>query len=41
MGVVNEVPVPNEMPPVGTSYQLIVPADVVAPNVKVPEPQGK
>ncbi len=37
----NEVPVFNEVPPVGTSYQLIVPADAVAPNVKVPESQGE
>ena len=38
-GVVNEVPVPNEAPPVDAAYQLIVPADAVAPNVTVPVPQ--
>lgn len=39
LGVVNEVPVPNEVPPVATSYQLIVPAEAVAPSVAVPESQ--
>ena len=39
LGVVNEVPVPNEVPPVDAEYQLIVPADAVAPNVTVPVPQ--
>ena len=38
-GVVNDVPVPNDPPPVGAAYQLIIPADVVAPNVTVPVPQ--
>ena len=37
--VVKEVPVPNEEPPVDATYQLIVPADAVAPNVTVPVPQ--
>ena len=37
--VVKEVPVPNEEPPVDAAYQLIVPADAVAPNVTVPVPQ--
>ena len=38
-GVVKEVPVPNEEPPVDAAYQLIVPADAVAPNVTVPASQ--
>ena len=37
--IVNEVPVPNEVPPVGTSYQLIIPPEAVAPNVIEPELQ--
>ena len=32
-------PVPSEDPPVGAAYQLMVPADAVAPNVTVPGPQ--
>ena len=36
LGVVNEVPVANEVPPVGTSYQFIVPALEVAANTNVP-----
>ena len=39
LGVVKEFPVPNKVPPVGTSYQLIVPAEAVAPRVTVPESQ--
>jgi len=39
VGVVKEVPVPNDEPPVDAAYQLIVPAEVVAPNVTVPVPQ--
>ena len=35
-GVVKEVPLPDELPPVLASYQLIVPALDVAPNVTVP-----
>ena len=35
LGVVNEVPLPRLVPPVGTSYQLIVPP-LVAPRVTVP-----
>jgi len=35
-GVVNVVPVPSEDPPVAAAYQLIVPADAVAPSVTVP-----
>lgn len=38
LGVVNDVPVPTEGPPVKCSYQLIVPADAVAPKVTVPVP---
>ena len=38
-GVVNDTPVPRLVPPVATSYQLIVPAEVVAPSVTVPVPQ--
>lgn len=38
-GVVNVVPVPNEVPPLCTSYQLIVPVEATAPNVTVPESQ--
>ena len=30
------VPVPSETPPVNAAYQLIVPADAVAPNAIVP-----
>jgi hypothetical protein len=37
--VVNEEPVPREVPPVGAAYQLIVPAEAVAPSVTVPVPQ--
>ena len=36
LGVVNEVPVANAVPPVDTSYQFIVPAEATAPNVSVP-----
>ncbi len=35
-GVVNEVPVPRLVPPVAAAYQLIVPAEAVAPRVTVP-----
>ena len=38
LGVVNEVPVPREDPPVEAAYQLIVPELAVAPNVTVPVP---
>ncbi len=37
-GVVNEVPVPRLAPPVAAAYQLIVPAEAVAPRVTVPVP---
>ena len=39
LGVTKEVPVPSELPPVVPEYQLIVPADEVAPNVTAPGPQ--
>ena len=35
-GVVNEVPVPIDAPPVEAAYQFIVPAEDVAPRVTVP-----
>jgi hypothetical protein len=37
-GVVKEVPVPREAPPVRAAYQLIVPEEA-APRVTVPVPQ--
>lgn len=37
-GVVNDVPVPNEDPPVAAAYQFNVPALAVAPRVTVPVP---
>lgn len=39
LGVVKEFPVPNEVPPVWTLYQFIVPAEAPAPSVTVPESQ--
>ncbi len=39
LGVVKLVPVPRLEPPVDASYQLIVPADAVAPSETVPVPQ--
>ena len=39
LGVVKLVPVPILVPPVGVAYQLIFPADAVAPNVSVPAKQ--
>ena len=39
LGVVNDVPVPNELPPVETAYQFNVPALAVAPNVTIPASQ--
>ena len=39
LGVLKEVPVPKDAPPVDAAYQLMVPADAVAPNVKTPGPQ--
>lgn len=38
-GVVKDIPVPAETPPVEVAYQLIAPADGVAPIVTVPAPQ--
>jgi hypothetical protein len=35
-GVVKVVPVPSEEPPVDAAYQLIVPAEAVAPRETVP-----
>lgn len=37
LGVVNVFPVPNKFPPVGASYQFIVPNDAIALNITVPE----
>ena len=39
MGVVKIVPVSRDVPPVGSEYQLMVPALAVAPNLTVPVPQ--
>lgn len=38
LGVVKLVPVPKLDPPVEAVYQLIVPAEAVAPNTTVPVP---
>ena len=38
LGVMKLIPVPKLEPPVEAAYQLIVPADAVAPNVTVPVP---
>ena len=38
-GVIKLVPVPKLAPPDAAAYQLMVPADAVAPNVAVPVPQ--
>ena len=38
LGVMKLVPVPKLEPPVAAAYQLMVPADAVAPNVTVPIP---
>ena len=35
-GVVNVPPVPREAPPVEAAYQLMVPAEAVAPSATVP-----
>ena len=37
--MVNDVPVPRDAPPVAAAYQLMVPAEAVAPRVTVPVPQ--
>ena len=39
LGVVNDVPVPNDVPPVTAANQFNMPALAVAPNVTVPVPQ--
>ncbi len=39
LGVVNEVPVASDVPPVAAAYQFKVPALAVAPMVTVPVPQ--
>ena len=39
LGVVKLVPVPRLVPPVDVAYQLIAPAEAVAPRVTVPVPQ--
>ena len=39
LGVINEVPEPNDVPPVKAAYQFKVPALAVAPKVTVPVPQ--
>ena len=39
LGVVNDVPVPKDAPPVEAAYQLNVPALTVAPNTTVPASQ--
>jgi hypothetical protein len=36
LGVMNEVPVPKERPPVETLYQFSVPEEAAAPKVTVP-----
>lgn len=38
LGVVNETPVPNNVPPVKAEYQFIVPPLVVAAKESVPVP---
>ncbi len=38
LGVVNDVPVPNDVPPVTAAYQFNMPALAVAPKVTVPVP---
>ncbi len=39
LGVINDVPVLNDVPPVKAAYQFNVPALAVAPKVTVPVPQ--
>jgi hypothetical protein len=39
LGVVNELPVPKELPPVEVAYQLYIPAQAVADKVTIPVPQ--
>ena len=38
LGVVKDVPVPSDEPPVKAAYQLMVPAEEDAPSVTVPVP---
>ena len=35
----NVPPAPSEVPPAAAAYQLMVPADAVAPRITVPGPQ--
>ena len=37
-GVVKLAPVPSGLPPVAAAYQLMAPAEAVAPKVTVPMP---
>jgi hypothetical protein len=39
VGVVKLVPEPSETPPVEAAYQLMVPAEAVAPKITSPIPQ--
>ena len=39
LGVVYDVPVNKLVPPVAAAYQFTTPAEAVAPNTTVPEPQ--
>ncbi len=39
LGVVNDAPVSNDVPPIDVEYQLILPVLAVAPNTTVPVPQ--
>ena len=39
LGVVKDVPVPKDEPPVDAAYQFNVPALAVAPNITVPVSQ--
>jgi len=38
LGVVKVIPVPKDVPPEAAAYQLIRPAEAVAPKVNVPVP---
>lgn len=38
-GVVKEFPVSSDVPPFGAAYQLIVPVEADAPNIRTPGPQ--
>lgn len=38
LGVVNELPIPSEVPPEAAAYQLRVPLVPVAPNTNEPVP---